>query len=125
MYVLDKKLSIADVGELTDSLASLLEDDKELVMDANSIESVDIAVLQVLVAFSNAALEKSKSVHWRSESGTFRESTVLAGVDSLFSFDAPAPNAEGTEASVEKSSFEEASDKELPVEEDDGLCPVF
>ncbi len=100
--VLNRKLGIADVEDLSGLLAPVLDTEQEIVVDASAVESIDIAALQVLVAFVNSATGHSRSVRWLCDSGVLRAMASLADIEHLLKLD--------------------ETDESL---EDDGLCPVF
>lgn len=101
--VLAKKLGIGEIEALSEQLVPLLiAADEKITVNANEVESIDIAALQVLVAFSNSAARRSKTVHWTCSEGVVKEMAELCDLDRHLTLDT-----------------------ESEVIEDDGLCPVF
>ncbi len=100
--VLDRKVGIQNISDLVDNLSAVLESGARIVVDANSVQSADIAALQVLVAFANASGSRSREVEWKHDEGALQEFAELAGLAGDLRLSEAAINAE-----------------------DDNLCPVF
>ncbi len=98
--VLAPRLSIRDAAGLTQQLEA-----GPALVDATALESVDTAVLQLLVAYANASQRAGRKVRWK-DAGTLAAALRLAGLTQCIEFDAPG------------------ADTEIPADED-GLCPVF
>lgn len=100
--ILEEKLGIQNVASLVNRLDALLKSDSEFVIDANAVESADMAALQVLVAFANSARAQSREINWKCDDGSLRQLARLSDLEQYLQFDATPAEAE-----------------------DDGLCPVF
>jgi|GEM_PF-5057894 len=98
--VLDEKIGIQCVSSLVDRLSVSLKSNAAIVIDAAAVTSVDIAALQVLVAFANSARSQSREVEWQCGDGALRQCAELSDLARHLWLD-PVPVA------------------------DDGLCPVF
>lgn len=99
---LEEKVGIKNVLGLVECLDTLLTSDSEIVIDAEAVQSVDIAALQVLIAFANSPRAQANGIKWKCGDGMLRQMAVLADVERHLLFDSGAE-----------------------VVEDDGLCPVF
>ena len=73
-----------------------------VVVDASGVESIDTAALQLLVAFTNAIREQSRTIEWKEPSSEFRAMAELADLSRGLGID-----------------------DHVITEDDDGLCPVF
>jgi len=102
LFVLDEKIGIQSIGNLVEQLSVAFDGSSNVVIDANAVRSIDIAALQVLVAFANSAFGSSSNVEWRSDNGILRQYAELADLSQYLQFISNPVDAEG-----------------------DGLCPVF
>lgn len=98
--VLGSRPDIKTIGELSNELGAALASDGDVVVEAAGVETIDTAVLQLLVAFANSARADSKSVRWNDPSPALQELAELTDLASALGFE-DAPDA------------------------DDGLLPVF
>ena len=62
--VLDPVLTINDARKLYQNLGELLENNDSITIDASSVEMVDTAMLQLLLAFAEKTRSSNKSLHW-------------------------------------------------------------
>jgi len=100
--VLGYKPGIKNIAELKDQLTAAYGTGSAAVIDAGEVESVDTAVLQLLVAFANSLREKSGTIEWNEVSNVFRELADLADLSQCLGL----------------------SDESV-AENNDSLCPVF
>lgn len=80
--VLQGVLGIATIGELHRRLQPLLEQNKEIQIDASAVAGVDTAVLQLLVAFVLATRANGLDVQWERPSQNLRQNVALLGLES-------------------------------------------
>ncbi len=99
--VLQSRPCIKTIAELRDNLSAAKSESDDVVIDAESVESIDMAVLQLLTAFTLSMRRHSASVSWQRPSSEFRELATLAGLGKHLKLDAEIDDA------------------------DDTLCPVF
>lgn len=104
--VLDTNPGIQNIGELKAQLLAANEAGETVIVDAGKVESVDTAVLQLLVAFVNTVREQSRTVEWSELSSAFRDMATLADLGECLGV-------------TESQADSDAAD------EDDDLCPVF
>ena len=74
------KVGISDATSLKSQLIASLVTDAPIVVDADAAEAVDTAVVQLLVAFCNAARAKNKTVSGKDANEVLRESAHLLGL---------------------------------------------
>jgi len=73
---------IADAKALYPKLLTHLLEEKHVTFDCSDIERIDTAALQLLYAFSQAALQYGSEVNWGKASETFVTNARLIGVAS-------------------------------------------
>ena len=78
---LDSRLNIQGAGRLKDELTAALSAGTPVSIDAGSVESVDTAVLQLLVAFARHDGAQPGAVEWVSTSDAFVTSARLLGLE--------------------------------------------
>lgn len=100
--ILANQPGIKNIAELKDTLTAALSSGSAITIDAGKVESIDIAALQLLVAFVNSAREQSRSFEWKEPSTAFCDMANLADLSRCLGI------GDGCIA-----------------EEDDILCPVF
>ncbi len=104
IVVLEASLGIQHAGELSERLVSAEQLDSPVTIDAREVESLDLSILQLLIAFVNSAAKNSKSVDWKCGDGAVRRIAEMADLERHL-------------------KINEVIEDE--VVEDDGLCPVF
>ena len=73
-------LDIARVGEFYTELTMILNDNKPIEIDASELGRVDIAGLQVLLAFYQKANSSGLDVSWLNPSDSLLRSVKLVGL---------------------------------------------
>ncbi|ADR33635.1 Sulfate transporter/antisigma-factor antagonist STAS [Sulfuricurvum kujiense DSM 16994] len=86
MYKLEfEKLTIYEVESLHKSLLEWCEkSDKELILDLGSINTIDIAAIQLLIAAQKTCEKKSTEFILKNLSAEVQNSMRIAGCDTLF-----------------------------------------
>lgn len=79
VLTLPASCGIRGVAELHQSLEELLDVDGKVVIDAGAVESVDVSVLQVLLAFLRDRRQWNGDVDWQRVSDEFRAASTLSG----------------------------------------------
>ena len=103
--VLERRLGIESSRAFKTELTALLDGKPDnIAVDATSVELIDTAALQLLVAFSNELRRNAGELEWRGVSDTLRNAAQLLDLESSLALPA--------EASADNA-------------DDDGLCPVF
>ncbi len=100
--ILASQSGIKNIAELKERLTVALSSGSAITIDAGKVESIDIAALQLLVAFINSAREQSRTFEWKELSTVFCDMADLADLSRCLGI------GDGCIAG-----------------EDDGLCPVF
>ncbi len=77
---LEPALDIAHAGELKAILSASPEDCEELVFDAQAVERVDAAGLQLLLAFVRQCEARPMTVSWASVSATLMDGASGLGL---------------------------------------------
>ena len=103
--VIDGRQSIREITALKQQLDSAFAGSSAACIDAGGVESVDTAVLQLLLAFEISMREQSRTVEWKAQSDEFCRQARLADLAGHL----------GSPAATEKKT----------VLADDGLLPVF
>ena len=96
VLTLSGKLSVKEAGTLAEQLSAQPE-----TVDAEALDSVDTAALQLLVAYANSARKAGRTVTWKGRDAALGEALALAGLAHCIEFDAATASG------------------------DDELCPVF
>ena len=89
--LLNKKVGIESVVELTQSFAEMLAPETQYTLDASAVEAVDTAGFQALIAFVNSAINVASSVNWKNPDGVFSELATLADVYGALRLSGQAP----------------------------------
>ncbi len=76
--VLDEDMSIVQVARFRQTLLSSIDSGKDIVIDAEKVEEIDAAGLQLLLAFVKAVKNAGRSVQWQSPSAE-----MLSAIDEL------------------------------------------
>lgn len=76
VFELGAEIGIADAKALFTDLGVLLKEQAELMIDASQVESVDTAVLQLLVV----AVRDHANLSWKNPSETFCKTAGLLGL---------------------------------------------
>lgn len=100
--LLSARLGIQNVAELQEQMADILQAEGAVSVDAAKVESVDIAALQLIVAFANTVRAQARPFVWQGSNDTLLGFARLADLDQHLHGDTTAAEAD-----------------------DDGLCPVF
>jgi anti-anti-sigma regulatory factor len=61
-------------------MRSVLEQKKEIVLDASNVEIVDSAALQLLLVFLREAKARGISIRWTKISAVFRDTVILLDI---------------------------------------------
>lgn len=78
--------SIRDAGKLHAQLLALLDSDAPVIVDANAVERVDTASVQLLAAFVRERAARSRVVEWRGPSTVIVNALALLGLGSAHGF---------------------------------------
>ncbi len=79
-FVLKPVLVINDAKALLQELNQFIESNDEINIDASSVEMIDTAMLQVLLAFTNKARLSDYEIHWVTPSDIFLSNISLLGI---------------------------------------------
>lgn len=82
LVTFDEQLDITIVAACYEQLSQLLNEQKTIVLNAENIERIDGAGLQLFVAFFIAAESLSISLKWESTSEALKQSAELSGLTS-------------------------------------------
>ncbi len=82
--ILDEIFDINKVSDYYELFNQLLNNEKNIIINAESVQRVDGAALQLLVAFFHEAESLSVNISWKGVSTAFREAAeILALTESL------------------------------------------
>jgi len=87
VLILPDVVTIADVGNLSSELVSLLMERGVVSIDGSAVESIDGAGLQLLAAFIKDLVGKSSVVTWLEVSDVLRASAVQLGLSGALQLD--------------------------------------
>jgi len=73
---------IKDIDAIKNDLNSARASGAPIVIDASKVETIDTAILQLLVAFSNAVRERAVPIEWRDPSASFIAQADLCDLSS-------------------------------------------
>ena len=76
----EEVLDISSASELRDQLLQALVSERPVVLDAEHVERVDTAALQVLSAFVRDAGAHDQAVRWHAPSQSLQRSAALLGL---------------------------------------------
>jgi len=85
--------TVRDGASIKGALAVHYETDEPVALDANQIERIDAAIVQLLCAFARDRKAKQRAVVWTGASAVFKEAVQLLGAAELLSFES-APGAQ-------------------------------
>lgn len=77
---LDSSLTIREITGLMEELNKISLDKNELIFQAEQVERVDAAALQLLLGFYLFAIKEGKKITWHKPSETFCEAVKLLGL---------------------------------------------
>lgn len=80
---LNAHCSVKEAVALKDSLCAVVQQPNEVVIEANSVERVDAATMQLLCAFVRERAAHSRKVAWQGCPPALTEAARLLGVGSL------------------------------------------
>ena len=75
------RVGIRDVAVLKTRLIDSLGNDTPIVVDLDEAETIDTAVVQLLVAFCNSAQKNGKTVSWKDSSGIRADTARVLGLE--------------------------------------------
>ncbi|MFC1769992.1 lipid asymmetry maintenance protein MlaB, partial [Nitrospirota bacterium] len=75
----DGEVMVRHLDELRDTLLKAMDKSSEIVVDANDVEAVDVAVLQLFCAAHKSAVAKNKVIKFMSMSAPVAEVAMDAG----------------------------------------------
>lgn len=81
---------IADVGDLHQHLRKALES-SAIVLDGSTVERVDTAALQLLVAFQRDAQKRGRRVNWAGVSAPLHDAAMQLGLAQVLALPAKQP----------------------------------
>ena len=81
---------IAEVGELQARLLDALES-PQIVLDAGTVDRVDTAALQLLVAFQREAKQRERQVQWAQVNAPLRDAADQLGLSEVLALPAYKP----------------------------------
>ena len=84
--VFDKTLDITKVFDFHKQLNEHLNDKKEILLNAEQIEKIDGAGMQLILAFIISAEKLNLQVSWSGTSDAFNESAKILGVTKSLMF---------------------------------------
>ncbi len=73
-------LNISRVGELYTELSMVLNENKPVEVDASSLERIDIAGIQLLLAFRQKVVSSGLDFSWQSPSENLIRAATLVGL---------------------------------------------
>ena len=76
-------LGISDVNELYKRLHDLINTDRDVLIDASDVQSVDTAVLQLLTAFCLKVGRNGHDIKWKNPTQTFIDRCCLLNLEEL------------------------------------------
>ena len=85
---LSPQCTLRDADELKSSLAALVEAPDDITVDASSVERIDTASLQLLVAFVATRKASGRVVRWTAPSETFMTCAMRLGLRGPLQLDA-------------------------------------
>lgn len=77
---LSESIEISMIGELHQSLARALADERAVVIDADKVEHIDTAGIQVLLGFVREIRSSGGSLKWQGVSKALRNAAELTGL---------------------------------------------
>lgn len=77
---LPREMTIQTVAEQLQHMTDLLQDGKDIELDAGDVSRVDTASLQLIAALQKVLADSGQCIHWRNVSGAFRDSAALMGM---------------------------------------------
>ncbi len=80
LVTFDDTLDITMVSSYFEQFSQMLNQYKAIILDAENVERIDGAGLQLLVAFIQAAERLQISVQWQGYSETVKKSAKISGV---------------------------------------------
>lgn len=81
--MLDELLTIAHAEALSNSLEESFRDSKPVVFNGSHVKRVDMAILQLLIAFFSSMEKAGVAVSWSGVSDEMRDAARLIGGQSL------------------------------------------
>ncbi len=75
-----KTLNIAQVAELQEEFGKLLTEANPMDVDASAVETVDTAVMQLLVVVVREAEKRDIVFNWRSPTSAFNGAAAILGL---------------------------------------------
>lgn len=81
LIVLPERVDISVVDSLYQRLQTALESGDPIEIDAESVDRLDAAGVQLLMAFALRSKKQSIQIHWKSPSDAFLKSVRLLGVE--------------------------------------------
>ncbi len=113
---LANRSSIKDLFTLRESLVAAHGEAAVVAIDASEVETIDMAVLQMLVAFNNSLKKQDKAIQWQNPSDVFQDMAKLADLHQVLDIDSAIFTETVAPEDVDGGAVEDV---------DDGLCPVF
>lgn len=92
---LKAQLDIREAVDLKTQLGTLLESDREIVLDASKVEKVDTAIMQLLTAFYRSAKAQGIVVKWKNPSDRMLRSAELLGLSTPLGIENTATHRTG------------------------------
>lgn len=80
---LNSSLTIREIAELMEELNSISTDKNELVFEAEQVERIDAAALQLLLGFYLFAIKEGRKITWNKPSETFCNAVNLLGLKDI------------------------------------------
>jgi len=77
---LPSEMTIQTVAGQLQRMTIMLEDSKDIVLDAGSVSRVDTASLQLIFVIQKILADSGRSIHWQAVSSAFRDSAALTGL---------------------------------------------
>lgn len=83
-FKLGEVIDISMINSLYDALKLLINEAKEVVIDAQDVKRLDTSALQLLSSWYRETNEREIKVSWINTEGVFSESSKLLGLNSVF-----------------------------------------
>lgn len=87
-------MTIADVGELHESLSNKLSEGQKLCLDGSEVEIADGAGMQLLAALFKEAGERQLAVEWTQTSDVLTSAAAQIGLSEILKFQSVQPSGQ-------------------------------
>jgi ABC-type transporter Mla MlaB component len=91
VFTLSAECTIAESAPLQADLSRLLDKDAPVTLDANELQRIDTAGMQVIAAFVRERNANGRQVEWRNPPPTLLSAARLLGLGALLGLPQPTP----------------------------------